>query len=128
MFCSRSANSKINKPHERSLRIISDDSNSKFEDFLTTDSSFIIHHQNIPTLEIEMFKIYQGFSEIPFLDKNNFYSLRSTKGAESVRYLGPVVWNNIPIEIRSIKMFDTFKTEIRKWKPKNCLWRLEISQ
>ena len=76
MSCSRSANSKINKLHERSLRI-SDDSNSKFEDFLTTDSSFIIHHQNIQTLEIEMFKINQGFSQISFLDENNCYSLRS---------------------------------------------------
>ena len=111
MFSSRSANSKINKPHERSLRIIYDDSNSKFEDFLTTDSSFIIHHQNIQTLEIEMFKIHQGFSQISFLDENNFYSLRpqpdyqvpgintNLKGAESVQYLGPVIWNNLPIEI-----------------------------
>ena len=131
MFCSRSANSKINKLHERSLRIIYDDSNSKFEDFLTTDSSFIIHHQNIQTLEIEMFKIHQGFSQISFLDENNFYSLRSQpdfqiprinttlKGVESVRYLGPVIWNSISVEI-SIKTFDAFKTEIRKWKPKNC--------
>ena len=132
MFCSRSANSKINKLHERSLRIIYDDSNSKFEDFLTTDSSFIIHHQNIQTLEIEMFKINQGFSQISFLDENNVYSLRfspdfqiprintTLKGTESVRYLGPAIWNNISIEIRSIKNFGTFKTEIRKWKPKNC--------
>ena len=79
IFCRRSANSKINKLHERSLRRrrIYDDSNSKFEDFLTTDNLFIIHHQNIQTLEIEMFKIHQGFSQISFLDENNFYSLRS---------------------------------------------------
>ena len=132
MFRSRSANSKINKLHVRSLRIIYDDSNSKFEDFLTTDSSFIIHRQNIQTLEREMFKIKQGFSQISFLDENNFCSLRSQpdfqiprintalKGPESVRNLGPVNWNNISIEIRSIKNFDTFKTEIRKWKPKSC--------
>ena len=103
MFCSRSANSKINKLHERSLRIIYDDSNSKFEDFLTTDSSFIIHHQNIQTLEREMFKIKQGFSQISFLDENNFCSLRSQldfqiprinttlKGAQFAQYLGPVI-------------------------------------
>ena len=126
MFSSRSANRKINKLHERSLRIICDDSNSKFEDFLTTDSSFIVHQQNIQTLEIEMFKIHQEFSQISFLDGNNFYSLRSQpdfqiprinttlKGAESAQYLGPVIWNNISIEIRNIKNFNTFKTEIRK--------------
>ena len=36
------------------------------------------------------------------------------KGAESVQYFGSVIWNNIPIEIGSIKDFITFKTEIRK--------------
>ena len=82
MFC-RSAGSKINKLHERSLSIIYDDYNSKFEDFLTKDNSFTIHHQNIQTLEIEMLKIHHGFSQVSFLDllhnynENNFYSLRS---------------------------------------------------
>ena len=35
---------------------------------------------------------------------------------ESVQYFGPVICNNIPVEIRSIKNFDTFHTEIRKWE------------
>ena len=39
---------------------------------------------------------------------------------KSARYFGPVICNNIPIEIRIIKNFDTFNTEIRKWKTKNC--------
>ena len=46
------------------------------------------------------------------------------KGIESVRYFGPVIWDNIPIEIKSIKKINTFKTEIRKWKPTNCSCRL----
>ena len=121
MCCSRSVNSKINRLHERSLRIIYDDYNSKFEDFLTKDSSFTMHHQKIQTLEIKMLKIHQGFAQVFFLDlshnynENNFYSLRfqqdfqiprintTLKGTESVRYLEPVIWNNIPTEIRSIK-------------------------
>ena len=47
MFCTRSANNKINKLHERALRIVYDDNNSKFEELLGKDSSFTIHHQNI---------------------------------------------------------------------------------
>ena len=39
---------------------------------------------------------------------------------KSMRYFGTVIWKNIAIEIRSIKTFDALKTEIRKWKPKNC--------
>ena len=89
-----------------------------------------------------MFKIHHGFSQVSFLDllhnynENNFYSLWSQpdfpipsinttlKGTEPIRYFGPVIYNNIPIEIRSIKSFDTFKTEIRKWKPTNFWCRL----
>ena len=131
MFCSRYANSKINKLHKRLY-----DYNSKPEHLLTEDSSFPIHGQNIQ--EIEMFKIHRGFSQASFLDfshsynENNFYSLRSEpdfyilrinptlKGTESVRYFVPVIWKNIPTERRSINNFDTFKTEIRKRKTKNC--------
>ena len=47
MFCSRSANNKISKLHERALRIVYDDYNSKFEELLTKDGSFTKHHQNI---------------------------------------------------------------------------------
>ena len=84
-----------------------------------------------------MFKIHHGFSQVSFLDllhnyyENNFYSLWSQpdfqiprintnlKGTESVTNFGPIIWNNIHIEIRNIKNFDAFKTEIGKWKPTN---------
>ena len=47
IFCTRSANNKINKFHKRALRLVYNDYNSKFEELLTKDSSFTIHHQNI---------------------------------------------------------------------------------
>ena len=74
-----------------------------------------------------MFKIHHGFSQVSCLNlfhnynENNFYSLRSQpdfqiprtgttlRGTDSVRYFGPVIWNNIPIE--DIQNFDTFKTK-----------------
>ena len=64
MFCSRSANNKIKKLHERALRIACDDYNSKFEKLLTKDGSFTMHHKNIQTLETEMLKIHHGFSQV----------------------------------------------------------------
>ena len=79
-LCSRSANNKMNKLHERALRIVCDEYNSKFEEFLTKDDSFTIHHQNIQTLVIEMLKFHNGFSKVPFwifrfISENNFHSL-----------------------------------------------------
>ena len=41
------------------------------------------------------------------------------KGTDPLRYFGPAICNNIPIEIISIKNFDAFKTEIIKWKLTN---------
>ena len=61
MICSRSVSNKINKLHERALKIVYDDYNSKFEELLTKDGSFTIHHKNLQTLEIELFKIHHGF-------------------------------------------------------------------
>ena len=36
------------------------------------------------------------------------------KRTGSVQYFRPVIWKNIPIEIRSIQNVDTFKTKITK--------------
>ena len=50
-----------------------------------------LHHHNIQTLEIEMFEIYHGFSQVSFLDllhnynENIFYSLRSQPDMIRVR-------------------------------------------
>ena len=66
MFCGRSANNKINKLHERGLRIVYDDYNSKFEELLTKNGSFTIHHQNIQALAIEMLKIHNRFDKSLF--------------------------------------------------------------
>ena len=57
MFCSRSLNNMINKVHERSLRMISDDYSSDFEELLDNNNDISNHHRNIQTLMIEMFKI-----------------------------------------------------------------------
>ena len=72
---------------------------------------FTIHH-GIFTSFLDLFHNYNC----------NFYSLQSQSDSQiprikSVRYFGPVIWKNIPIEIRTIQNVDSFKTEITNWKP-----------
>ena len=74
MFCSRSNNNKINKPHKTALRILYDDYKSKFEEFLTKEGSSTIHHQNIQVLTMGMLKIHNGFSQVPLLDLFHNYN------------------------------------------------------
>ena len=47
------------------------------------------------------------------------------KGEHSLRYFGPIVWDNmIPEKIKSISTLTEFKREIIDWVPENCKCRL----
>ena len=62
MFHSRAINNRINRIHERALRIVYNDIFSSFDQLLLKDKSFTIHERNIQTLAIELFKIINGYS------------------------------------------------------------------
>ena len=135
MFCGRKANNRINRLHERALRVIYDNYNLNFSELLEKDKSFTIHHQNIQILCIEMYKIVnngsnEGITEL--LNRSvDAYRGRSERdfiiprvqteqyGKNSFRYLGPKIWDSLPIEIRR-KSFSDFKSYIKRWKPIDC--------
>ena len=54
MFHSRKLNNRINKIHERALRLVYNDDLSSFDELLNRDSSFTIHSRNIQALAIEI--------------------------------------------------------------------------
>ena len=56
MFHGRQIHDKIDKLHERSLRIVYNGSVMSFEELLVKDKTFALHHQNIQSLTIEMYK------------------------------------------------------------------------
>ena len=60
MWYNRSLNHKINRLHERCLRIIYSGKKSSSDELLDKDESVSIHHQNIQKLGIEMFKVLNG--------------------------------------------------------------------
>ena len=62
MFHSSNLHNKTNKLHKRCLRVIYNDKTSSFEQLLANDNSVSIHHSNIQTLVIEMYKVTNGLS------------------------------------------------------------------
>ena len=54
MFHGRRMIDKINKLHERALRIVYNNTVTSFENLLIKDKSLTIHHQNIQLLAIEI--------------------------------------------------------------------------
>ena len=62
MFLGRRANSRINHIHGTALRVVYKNNVFSFEELLKFDKSFKIHHRNIQSLSIELFKIKNNLS------------------------------------------------------------------
>ena len=144
---SRRMNNKINNLHYRALRIIYRDEHSTFDELLSQDNSITIHHRNIRTLAVEMYKIQQGLSpdfmngifpkrelsKIGFVagntrNQNQFYNPvypgTTSWGLEALRHLGPKVWYAIPNDIKVLSTLEKFKANVKKWKPTDCPCKL----
>ena len=74
-FHSRCLNNKINRLHERCLRMIYNDKISNFEELLNKVNSVSIHLNNIHALAIEM---YKGADDMPPDIMNEVFKLRNT--------------------------------------------------
>ena len=83
MFHNRPLNNKINRLHERCLRIIYNNKHPNFEELLNKDNSVSVHHNNVHALAIEMYKVTNTMSpeimnERFKLKGNPHYNLRDT--------------------------------------------------
>ena len=128
---------KINRLHERCLRLIYNDKCSSFEEVLVKDKSVSIHHKKIHALAIVMFKVYTKTSpeimQEVFLIKDPWhYFLRNQRdfviptvksvnyGLESIRFLGPTIWERLLNNLKNKESIESFKMAIKEWKPQSC--------
>ena len=123
-------NNKINRLHERRLRIVHSDKTSSFEKLLEKDGSVTIHTRNLQTLATEMFKVYKNLP--PPIITNLFhvrqsnYNLRHDSyiaipnvksvyhGTESLSNLAPRIWNLVLDKLKQLVDIYSFKKEIKK--------------
>ena len=141
MCHNRTYNNKINRLHERCLRLTYNDKQSSFEELLIKDNSVSVHHKNLQALAIEMFKVYCKMSpeimqEVFHVNEQGQYFLRNPTdfviptiktvnyGSESVRFLGPKIWEMLPDNFKNKDSVESFKMAIKEWKPDSCPCRL----
>ena len=68
MCHNRTYNNKLNRLHERCLRLIYNDKNLYFKDLLEKDGSVSIHHRDLRTLAVELFKVFKGLHPVIFAE------------------------------------------------------------
>ena len=132
MCYSRTVNNRINKLHERCLRVIYNDKKLIFQKLLDKDKSVSINSRSLQVLAREMYKEIKRLS--PKVFTNTFtprnqpnYNLRHItcfkmplvnsvyNGTESIVFLGPKIWELIPEEVKQKESLNAFKDAIKKW-------------
>ena len=140
MFHFRKINNRINRLHERALRMTYDDYASDFDSLLALDRTVIIHQKNLQVLATLLYKIKNHLSpeilnEI-FSFNNQPYYLRTKSdfqrenvstvsyGTESLSFIAPKIWSLIPEDIKKAPTLEIFKQNIKNWKTNECPCRL----
>ena len=95
----RTVNNKINRLHERCLRIVYSDKTSSSEKLLEKDGSFTLHTRNSQTLETEMFKVYKNLS--PAIIANLFHVRQNNYNLRHVPIL-QYLMSNLCIMVRKV--------------------------
>ena len=127
MFHSRRLNNKINSINERALRITYQDNTPTFQELLNKGNS----HRNMQVLATEMFKIHRDLSpeilretsvsktSLYNLGRNDNFEKRKVRsvyqGTESLSFLGPKIWDLVPVELKQPETLYFFKLKIKNW-------------
>ena len=130
----RTNNRKINKLHERCLRIIQNENQSLFMKLLGKYNSVSIHQRNLQILATGIYKVNKDLllplmRDIFNLRSEQTYNLRKSSqfftppvnsvyhGTKSVLFLGSKVLDLIPKELKSISNLAALNKTIKKWSP-----------
>ena len=100
MIHNRKLNKKINKIHERTLRIVYSDHKTSFSELLKKDKSVTIHQNSV-------YELRSGV-HIPIGNSRTVFF-----GTESIINLGAKLWNIVPVNIKSSESLNILKSKIK---------------
>ena len=124
MFHSRGLNNRINKIHEKALRLVYNDNQLTFSELFDKDNSVTIHERNLQALATEVYKSINGLSSVIM---RGIFDARSNCRSSSILCRGNVktvrgskIWALVSDSIKVSNSLHEFKSKIRKWKPVGC--------
>ena len=135
----RKSYNKINKIHERALRIIHKDGTSNFEGLLIKSNSVSVHQRNLQLFLIEIYKtlndLNPSFMAEVYATNVVPYNLRGSTdlvlpkartnlyGIDTARFVGQKLWQSLPKEVKESQTLEIFKRN-SKAIPLNCSCKL----
>ena len=141
MFHNRELNNRLNRIHERALRLVYQNNILLFSELLEKDNFVTMHQRNLQLLATEVFKLKNGLA--PEIMKEVFeiqnpadnFRLEATHfkreniktthyGIQLARYLGQKIWDIVPNNKKNYSSLNKFKNNIRSWKPNKYPCRL----
>ena len=128
----KASNSLLDKIHRKSLAVVYQDFNSSFTDLLKLSNSDTFHIRFIKKLLEEIFKSVNGLSPAfiseLFQPKYSGYELRRGHqlvlprtatvkyGLHSIRFVGCLIWDHLPKDVKSLDSVKSFNNRIRRLK------------
>ena len=118
MFCDREMNNRINRIHEKSLRLAYDEYDSSCRTLLEKDNSTSIHDKNLQLLLTKIYKTLHNhnpsFMFQIFPERNTCYNLRNISrislskpksncyGIESKTFMGSKLWQSLQMTLKHL--------------------------
>ena len=141
MFHRRKLNHRINSIHDTALRVAYQDYKSMFLQLLQKDNSVTIHQRDLQVLATEIFKAKNDLTpeimkevfelkepSYSLFSKRNYFvggNVKTTHyGIQSIKYLGPKIWDLILDQIKHCGLSTKFKHFIKSWSSSGCPCRL----
>ena len=132
----RALNGRINRIHEQALRIVYRDKTSSFTELLQNNNAVTVHQRNLQLLATEFYKVKMDVS--PQLVKERFSLIKYTiwdpfknlnlwnvktvhYGTKSLSFLGPKIWELLPLEIKSFQTLPELKKKLNHGSQKIIL-------
>ena len=133
--CSKTSRWKLEKVHERALRVATNDYLTPYKELLkkTNRCSLVVQHMRTfmelvnkvlhneaPPIDSDFFKMQKMTYDLRdgrMLVKPEFNTINY--GFHSLRYQGPHLWNQLPLQVKILEDSVQFKSNLKSWSP-NC--------